>query len=271
LVLPNFVTAESVNELRDEAKKLIDSFDQSNISVFSTKNQEKQTDQYFISSGDKIRFFFEEDAFTDDGKLKQDLGHSINKIGHALHDLNPVFRRFSRQPSLCSLIRQLGHKEPQIAQSMYIFKQPHIGGTVKPHQDNTYLYTEPTSCIGFWFALEDATKTNGCMWAIPGSHKQGIARRFVLTDDGNSVIYKDQTGAQFSESEWALSKFVPLECTKGSLVVLHGNVAHMSYHNSSDMSRHAYTYHILDGTAKYLPDNWLQIGKPFPAMEPIAE
>jgi phytanoyl-CoA hydroxylase len=51
---------------------------------------------------------------------------------------------------------------------MYIFKQPFIGGEIDCHQDSTFLYTDPLSCIGFWFALEDATVDNGCLYAIPG-------------------------------------------------------------------------------------------------------
>lgn len=58
-------------------------------------------------------------------------------------------------------------------------QQPKIGGEVRPHQDSTFLATDPPSVIGLWWALEDATKQNGCLWALPGSHKDGVARRFL--------------------------------------------------------------------------------------------
>ena len=42
---------------------------------------------------------------------------------------------------------------------------------VTPHQDATFLYTEPLGrLLGIWIALEDATLENGCLWFIPGSH-----------------------------------------------------------------------------------------------------
>ena len=61
---------------------------------------------------------------------------------------------------------------------MYIFKQAFVGGEVCPHQDGAFLYTEPQTCIGFWWPLDDCVKENGCLWAVPGSHNEGVKRRF---------------------------------------------------------------------------------------------
>lgn len=52
----------------------------------------------------------------------------------ALHDLDPVFRQFSRSAAVCNVMRSLGYARPLPVQSMYIFKQPSIGGEVVPHQ-----------------------------------------------------------------------------------------------------------------------------------------
>ena len=68
----------------------------------------------------------------------------------------------------------IGFAQPLLLQSMYIFKQPRIGGEVICHQDSTFLHTEPLSCVGFWLALEDATESNGCMWAEPGGHRRPL-------------------------------------------------------------------------------------------------
>ncbi|MFN8247282.1 MAG: phytanoyl-CoA dioxygenase family protein [Ferruginibacter sp.] len=88
----------------------------------------------------------------------------MNKIGHAPHDLDPVFDRFSRSPQMKKLASALEMENECIIQSMYIFKHARIGGVVDVHQDASFLYTEPHSCIGFWFALEDASKENGCLY-----------------------------------------------------------------------------------------------------------
>ena len=98
---------------------------------------------------------------------------SINKVGHALHDLDPIFQKYSYDTRNGRILRDLGMAKPAVAQSMYIFKQPRIGGDVCAHQDGSYLYTNPQSVIGLWWSLDKCTVDNGCLWAVPGSHKQG--------------------------------------------------------------------------------------------------
>ncbi|MCG3162142.1 MAG: hypothetical protein JMDDDDMK_03382 [Acidobacteria bacterium] len=253
LVIENFASHEECERLKRRAEELVRDFDpQGVISIFSTREQTRVSDDYFLDSGDKIRFFFEEDAFTPDGDLKQNKERSINKIGHALHDLDPVFDSFSREPRLAAICADLNYKQPLPLQSMYIFKQPHIGGEVVCHQDATFLYTEPMSVTGFWFALEDATQENGCMWAIPGGHKLGLKKRFVRAPVGGT---KFET---LDDSPWPDFMLAPLEARQGALIILHGLLPHLSYANRSPKSRHAYTLHVIDGACEYPAGNWLR-------------
>jgi phytanoyl-CoA hydroxylase len=251
-VLENFVSAESCDRLRARAAELVREFDPSVVSVFSTHEQTRTSDDYFLGSGDQIRFFFEEDAFNPDGTLKQGKEQSINKIGHALHDLDPVFEQFSRTPDIERLVGDLGLDNPLLLQSMYIFKQPRIGGEVSCHQDATFLYTEPLAVIGLWFALEDASIENGCLWAISGGHKLGLKSRFVRAEDGGTRF------EVLDSAPWPEDRLVPLEVGKGSLIVLHPLLPHLSRENRSAKSRHAYTLHVIDGSVKYPEENWLQ-------------
>ena len=253
LVLRDFVEAETCDRLRERAEQLVRDFDPRGIvSIFSTREQTRTSDDYFLGSGDKIRFFFEENAFNDNGSLRQTKEHSINKIGHALHDLDSVFDKFSRRADIHSLVRELGFRDPLLLQSMYIFKQPSIGGEVTCHQDGTFLFTEPLRVLGLWFALEDATIKNGCLWAIPGGHKAGLKSRFLRADGGGTRF------ETFDESAWPEEKLVPLEVEKGTLIVLHPLSPHLSRENRSSKSRHAYTLHIIDSSARYPKENWLQ-------------
>ena len=178
---------------------------------------------------------------------------SINKIGHAMHDLDPVFDSFSRTEEIGAVAKDVGFEDPRILQSMYIFKQPKIGGEVGFHQDATFLYTEPISVKGFWFALEDASLENGCMWAIPGGHRKDLKSRFFRNEKGDGTEMEI-----IDDSPWETSKLVPLEVRAGSMIVLHGLLPHMSHANRSERTRHAYTMHIIEGLADYPEWNWLQ-------------
>jgi phytanoyl-CoA hydroxylase len=253
IVLRDFVTRADCNRLRQRALELVNGFDPASVrSVFSTTKQTQFDDSYFIESGDKIRFFLEDDAFDAEGRLRQSKENSLNKMGHAMHDLDPVFDEFSRTPALAEVARSIGFRDPLILQSMYIFKPPNIGGEVVCHQDSTYIYTEPESCVGFWFALEDATIENGCMEFIPGAHELPLKKRNYRGPDGRLVT------ETLDDTPWPEEQRVPVEAAAGTLVVFNGRAPHLSAANRSSSSRHAYTLHVIDRACRYPTENWLQ-------------
>lgn len=262
LVLEGFVDHDTCDLLRARAQELVQAFDPAAVvSIFSTNEQNRLTDEYFLTSGDKIRFFFEANAFSTDGSLKYEKEKSINKIGHALHDLDPIFSRFSRSPKIKELATTIGFEKSLLLQSMYIFKQPNIGGEVTCHQDSTFLYTEPIDIVGLWFALEDATIENGCLWSIPGGHKTGLKSRWVRSSRGGMEF------EIYDREPWPENQLVPLEVSKGSLILLHGLLPHRSFENRSPRSRHAYTLHLIHAGAKYPSDNWLQRSLPLKGFD----
>jgi phytanoyl-CoA hydroxylase len=259
LVLENFVEQSACSRLRVRAEELVRDFDPAGVvSIFSTHEQTRTSDDYFLDSGDKIRFFFEENAFLPDGTLRQTKERSINKIGHALHDLDPAFDRFSRTAEIEQLVSDLGIVDPLLLQSMYIFKQPRIGGEVTSHQDATFLFTEPLRMVGLWFALEDATIDNGCLWTMPGGHKHGLKSRFMRAEGGGTRF------EVFDDTPWPEENLQPLEVEKGTLIVLHGLLPHLSRENRSSRSRHAYTLHVVDASSDYPEVNWLQRSSEMP-------
>ena len=253
LVLEGFNTAEECDRLIHRGEELANGFNyDGHPSVFQTSDQARTSDDYFLDSGDKISFFFEKEAFDNAGNLKKDLFHSLNKIGHALHDLDPVFDAFSRSPQMKKLANELGLDEHLIIQSMLIFKHAKIGGEVDIHQDGSFLFTEPGSCIGFWFALEDATLENGCLWAMPGGHQTPLRSWFRRKKDGGTEFVNLNT------EPFSMEGMVPLEVKKGACVVLHGKIPHYSLPNTSGRSRQAYSIHTISGNALYPDSNWLQ-------------
>ena len=259
IILRDFVSVDACQRLKDRALELIDKFDPESVrSIFSVTEQSQLNDDYFNDSGDKIRFFFEHDAFDDAGELRQPKEQSLNKMGHAMHDLDPVFDDFSHTDKLAAVVDSLGFKDPGVLQSMYIFKPPRIGGEVTCHQDSTFLYTEPESCIGFWFALEDATVENGCMYFIPGEHKMPLRQLNYRQENGQFVI------ETLDDSPFPEERRAPAEAPVGTMVIFSGRAPHMSGPNLSETSRHAYTLHVIDKNCHYPANNWLQRGPDMP-------
>jgi phytanoyl-CoA hydroxylase len=258
VVLEGFTSDEARAALRGRALEIVDAFEPAGASVFTTRRDAVARDAYFQESAETVRCFFEEEAFDEHGALRAPKPLSINKIGHAMHDLDPVFARFSRDPRLDDLVRVLGIAEPRIYQSMYIFKQPHIGGEVHWHQDASFFSTSPQSVITLWFALEAANRENGCLWVQPGGHRGPLREQFVSENGATRMVHLDGT-------PWPTEgEAVPVEVEAGALVVLNGLLPHYSAPNRSAHSRHAYTLHVVDGAATYDPRNWLQRRPGFP-------
>ncbi len=259
-VLDAFKPAAEIAELRERAGRIVEDFDPAAGSgIFSASGRADRSDAYFLGSGSAVRCFFEEEAFDEAGVLRRPKALAINKIGHAMHDLDPVFERFSHGPALDAVARAAGLAQPLVYQSMYIFKQPQIGGEVSWHQDATFFWTDPQTVLTFWFALERADRSNGGLWVQRGGHRTPIRERFVVENGATAFRRIDAT-------PWpALADAEPLEVDAGTLVIFRGGLPHYSGPNRSDRSRHAYTLHVVDGSARYAPENWLQRDHAFPA------
>ena len=274
-IIQNFFDRSIIDELKIETEKLVSQFEndeKSGLYIF-TAGTEMKSDQYFLESGDKIRYFLEKDAFDYDGNLVVNIKHSLNKIGHALHWLNPVFRRFTFNEKFKQLAMAIGLKDPVIVQSMIIFKNPKIGGEVVEHQDASYLHTFPKpngSVIGFWIPFEDATEQNGCLEFIPGSHQTiPLSSRWIRSKNPiNGSIQMKHTNPDVKY----VGQFIPAPAKSGSCVVIDGMVVHRSAPNHSDLPRPIYTFHMFDRAkfddSRWDENNWLQPTDelPFPSL-----
>jgi phytanoyl-CoA hydroxylase len=144
LVIENFWDTKLVGDLKSRIGEIVSGLNLNDPvhslgftkSVFTTNEDKRNADDYFLDSGYAIRFFWEEKAWVNE-KLTRPPEESINKIGHGLHDIDPKFAAVTYDGRVGQICRELGMSVPLAVQSMYIFKQARIGGEVCPHQGKT--------------------------------------------------------------------------------------------------------------------------------------
>ncbi|HEX2037328.1 MAG TPA: phytanoyl-CoA dioxygenase family protein [Chloroflexota bacterium] len=110
---------------------------------------------------------------------KQDL---VRKVSH-YHDYDPFLRHMAYHPRLLELVRRIIGEEPALFESKALLKPPQIGREKPWHQDHAY-WNLPLDArvVTAWIALDAATVENGCLFVIPGSHREGPVVHFRRRD-----------------------------------------------------------------------------------------
>ena len=261
-VIEGAIPPDRLDSIRSAAQRIVSAFDaERHRTIFTTRNQDHAQDAYFLESAEAVHCFLEEEAVDPDGRLVRPPELAVNKIGHALHDRVPEFGAFCRQPVIRDTLISVGMTAPELWQTMYIFKQPGIGGEVRWHQDATYLKTEPPSVIGVWVALEDAGKDNGCLWVQPGGHRAPLRETYEVDHSTGKGALRTLDPAPWPTAGEA----VALEVPAGSMVVFSDRLPHYSSPNRSSRSRHAFAMHFAPRGARWAETNWLQR----PSLEPF--
>lgn len=255
IVIENAIDSSDLESIAGAARQIIRDFDaDKHRSVFSTLHQDEDRDLYFIESSEAVHCFLEEDALTEDGQLNRPKERAINKIGHAMHDLVPEFTQFCRLPVFARTLHDIGFRSPQLWQTMYIFKQPQIGGKVRWHQDASYLIADPPGVVGCWIAIEDASKSNGCLWVQPGGHRSPLREIYEVNPGSPTGVLRPLDDTPWPEESQAVAVEVPA----GSIVVFNDHMPHYSAQNLSDKSRQAFTMHLTEQESRWSEVNWLQ-------------
>jgi phytanoyl-CoA hydroxylase len=179
----------------------------------------------------------------------------------------PSFRNLTHSALNRSIAATLGYSNPPVTQSQLIAKIAGIGGAIVPHQDGCVSFTNPLSCLTFWYALEDATLENGCLRVAKGSHlPEPLRQRLIKGEDGQPKFQdlktflwakgeQHRTGNEVGQTEY---EYQPLEVKKGTLVLFHGNLMRKIGMNQSEKNRIAYTFSIIDGDVECPDDSYMK-------------
>ncbi len=156
---------------------------------------------------------------TDEEVLKQYL------CIHFPHKISATMLRYLGHPVMREVLTGVIGPNVKCMQSMLFIKASGKPGQAW-HQDEYFIPTRDRSLIGGWIALDEATQENGCLWIIPGSHKEGIIwpqqkhedRRFDCTGEAMNFPYTDEDS-------------IPVEVPAGAIVFFNGYLLHRSFPN----------------------------------------
>ena len=152
------------------------------------------------------------------------------RIGPGFHDVlwNPRF--------LVAASQLLGNVPVRFWHDQLFWKPAKKGGVVAWHQDYSYwTRTKPVAHLTCWCGLDDATKENGCLQYIAGSHRWGLLPKPVLAGDIQGIrdFLNDEQKKQFDHPQFA-------EVKAGEAIFHHSLTLHGSGENKSDKPRRAF-------------------------------
>ena len=149
------------------------------------------------------------------------------------HPTDTIYGMIARSESIVGTAEKLLSDEVYHYHSKMIMKDAKVGGAWAWHQDYGYWYQNGVlfpQLTSAYIAVDPATKENGCLQVIRGSHKLGRIEH---------VLTGEQAGADQSRVDEILKRLdlVYMEMEPGDALYFHANLLHRSDQNHSDHPR----------------------------------
>ena len=188
--------------------------------------------------------------------------NSLRKI-NSCSAYDPLFLEHARTPAFLDGIEGLLGPDIKLYGDQLFIKPP--GGMEKTyHQDSAYFNIEPMAIITIWAALDDVTIENGCLWAVPGSHKDG------LVDHSEKWMVGERQDMRIPDSAIDLEREECILMTAGSCSFHHSLLLHRSGPNDTAHHRRGMASHYMSAHARWTgpaedkPEYPLLRGREFP-------
>lgn len=133
----------------------------------------------------------------------------------------------------------LGTGDARLYWEQAVAKPPQARTELPWHQDNGYTPLVPEEYVTCWLALDDADESNGCLWVIPGSHRNGTQRH---VNGGSGPFRVGHVGPA--------DDGVPVPVRRGSVLVFSSLLMHRSGPNMTDRHRRAWIIQFCSAGAR---------------------
>lgn len=164
---------------------------------------------------------------------------------------HPLFRDRIRDPRLVEPIVPILGPDLAAINTLFIFKPPRIGMGFPWHQDKFYFRSafdlDRGTSVGTWTAVRDADVANGCLWVVPGSHRDAI-REHAELDGPQQQEYRQAEGVRDEDA-------VPVELPAGSVLWFHSHLLHKSTVNESDTYRYSNVAHYISARSRRIAEH----------------
>jgi phytanoyl-CoA hydroxylase len=182
---------------------------------------------------------------SEDGKYENAGAQSKGHKGATLNyrkiqelELDPLFLEYMQRPIFREICERVyGSSTPIAAFRAMFMNKPARKGTLLPWHQDRWNYLDRDPQITVWTALDPATKANGCVQVIPGSHKLGL----INPEHPSGFVSEEQAQKYAPQSE-----AVYLELQAGEAMLLHNWMLHRSDTNATDIARRAFSVCYMD-------------------------
>jgi len=160
---------------------------------------------------------------------------------------------FVKRPEFIDITTSLLGPDTDLYWNQSVYKSGHGTKPFPWHQDDGYMNVDPSPYLTIWIALNDVTIENGCVWFLPGSHKQGV------------VPHEDTSIGKSCYSLDAENQGVPAPLPAGSAAVFWSTTMHKSGINVSNGERKGLVIQYCHAGLRYSHNQEL-----VPDLKPVA-
>jgi hypothetical protein len=161
-----------------------------------------------------------------------------------------VFKQAAQAPGLVPALKEIIGDYVIFMNDKLVLKDAATDFGSPWHQD--YPYWFGSNKYSVWIALDKATKENGCLRVLPGSHKFGSMDHRNVEDSDHGFVYR------LREEDIDPSAVVDFEAEAGDALIFHDLLYHASYPNTSGSDRWALISTYKDGHQPDPEYSWMQ-------------